>query len=116
MANTRRTVLALVGSISIGTFASWSTVAQTKIQIPIDPPVARPLSADMAQIETSIMQVISGLSEDQPRTMSEIMASARSLQNVPHDKMELAIVDLLWNNKIEEVDEGKFRLHRSHGG
>ena len=62
------------------------------------------------------MQVISDLSEDQPRTMSDIITSVPSLQNVAHDKIELAIVDLLWDGKIEEIDEGKFRLHRSHGG
>jgi hypothetical protein len=112
----RRRFLALVSAITIGSVPLIEKSASAKVVIPLDPPVDESLAEEYGKIEGLIVAALKEKSEDQPVSLNDIVASNSKFKGIPKEKVNLAVVDLLWRGEIEEVNDGTFRMVRSGAG
>jgi hypothetical protein len=77
------------------------------VQIPLERPVAEPISEELLAVEERFKEALKAHSEDQCMTVAELSALAG---NKSSDLVNTAILDLLWLRKIEEVGDGSFCL------
>ena len=105
----RYRMLKLVSMLTVGTTIGLGT-GLAKIKIPLDEP---PVSKDILTLEESARSQLKDCSEDKPITLSEL---AVALGNPDGDKLNDALLHLLWKDGIKEVDDGSFCLVRSSAG
>jgi hypothetical protein len=109
MNSSRGRLIKLIGSLTVGTtIGIGSSVAG--IQIPLERPVAEPISEELLAMEETFKDALKAQSEDRCMTTTELSILAG---NKSSDLVNTAILDLLWLQSIEEVDEGSFCLVKS---
>lgn len=112
MLKPKQRMLKLLSTVTVGTtvtLGSWSAFSQ----IPIDRPVSEPVPSDILEIETLVKTALANSSEDKPIAVSQIKAG---LASVDADRLNIALLDLQWLGKIEQVDDESYCLIRSGHG
>jgi hypothetical protein len=106
MKSSRGHLIKLIGSLTVGTtIGIGSGVAG--MQIPLERPIAEPIPEDILAIEETFKDALKAHSEDRCMTIAELRAL---VENQTSDRVNIAILDLLWLKSIQEVDEGSFCL------
>ncbi len=108
MRNSRYRLLKLVSTLTVGTTIGLGG-GLARMQIPLDEPQ---VSDDILTLEGSVKSQLKLCSEDKPMAMSELAAA---LGNVDRNRLNDALLDLLFHKSIQEVYDGSFCLVRGGG-
>jgi hypothetical protein len=118
MERTRRILLMAVAAFNGAVLVMPRAVSQERYAIPVEPPAGDTPPLHIKAAGELILAALRNNSEDKPMTIAAIVRSQPDLAKVSPEDIDLSIRQLLWERKIEEVDNAEFALRvvRSGGG